>query len=152
MTLHLYDTHLVWDDTTEGGYRAYSRAHRAVAPPALAEVALSADQHFRGDPDRLNPEQLMVMAASSCQLLSFLAVAARDGVVVTGYEDEAQGQMPEDDPPLRITRIVLTPVVTVAAGTDTNLVLGLLREAHEGCYVARSLRTDVVLDPTVVLT
>ncbi|MFY0409766.1 OsmC family protein [Solicola sp. PLA-1-18] len=151
MSTHVYDTHLVWDGTTADGYRAYPRAHRAVAPPAVAEVALSADPHFRGDPDRLNPEQLVVMAASSCQLLSFLAVAARAGVVVTGYSDEARGEMPEDDPPMRITRIVLAPVVTVAGGTDADHVVRLLHEAHEGCYVARSLRTDVVLDPTVVL-
>lgn len=151
MSTHVYDTHLVWAGTTAGGYKAYSRSHRAVAPPAIPEVSLSADPVFGGDAERLNPEQLVVMAASSCQLLSFLSVAARAGVVVTGYVDEARGEMPEGDPPLRLTRIVLTPVVTVAAGTDPDLVAGLLREAHEVCYVARSLRADVVLDPTVVV-
>ena len=150
MSTHVYDTHLIWDGSTEGGYRAYPRVHRASAPPATAEVALSADPHFRGDADRLNPEQLVVMAASSCQLLSFLSVAARRDVVVTGYVDEARGEMPEDDPPMRIARIVLSPVVTVAAGTDPDLVVELLHQAHDTCYVARSLRSDVVLDPTVV--
>ena len=147
--MHDYHIHLLWRGSTAAGYRAYPREHRAVAPPAT-EIRLSADPQFRGDAGLMNPEQLLVMAASSCQLLSFLALAAQRGIDVLGYEDEAHGEMPETNPPLRLTRITLTPVVTVAAGTDHLRVEKLVHEAHDGCYIANSLTSVIVLEPTVV--
>lgn len=149
MADHHYQTHLVWEGSTGAGYRAYSRNHQAVAPPATSEVSLSADPHFRGDPDLTNPEQLLVMAASSCQLLSFLAVAARHGVDVISYEDEAEGLMPSGETPMRITQISLSPQVVVAAGTDIDQIERLVHMAHEQCYIANSLTASVKVHPTI---
>ena len=147
MSTHRYDTHLLWQGSTAAGYTHYRRAHRAVAPPA-GEIPLSADPAFRGDADATNPEQLLVMAASSCQLLSFLAVAARAGVDVLDYQDEAYGEMPQQSP-TQLTAIVLRPVITVAAGTDQVQVEQLVHEAHDSCYIANSLNFDVDVQPTV---
>jgi organic hydroperoxide reductase OsmC/OhrA len=149
MTEHHYSTHLLWEGSTGEGYRVYSRNHSAVAGPAAASVRLSADPAFRGDPACLNPEQLVVMAASSCQLLSFLAVAAREGVDVRDYEDEASATMDDGALPVRLEQIHLTPVIRVAAGTDHALVLALVERAHDECYVANSLRTPVNVSATV---
>ncbi len=151
MTTHTYDAHLVWEGSTSGGYRAYPRAHRASAPPDGPELSLSADPAFRGDGTLLNPEQLVVMAVSSCQLLSFLSVAAQHHVDVVGYVDEARGEMPTDDTPMWITRIILSPVIGVAAGTDVELVKRLVQQAHARCFVARSLHTEVRVDAYVEL-
>ena len=146
---HTYLARVEWSGSTGGGYRAYPRAHTASTPPASEGFDLSADSHFRGDPDLPNPEQLLVLAASSCQLLSFLAVAARGGVDVLGYQDDAMGEMPQDVVPQRITRIVLRPRVQVAAGTQVVAVERMLHEAHEQCYIANSLTTEVLVQPTV---
>jgi len=155
---HTYLARVEWSGSTGAGYRAYPRAHTAWTPPATDGFDLSADPHFRGDPDLPNPEQLLVLAASSCQLLSFLAVAARGGVDVVSYEDDATGEMPDDLVPQRITRIVLRPRVRVAphgpagpdAGpVDTATVERMLHEAHEQCYVANSLTTEVVVEPRI---
>ncbi len=89
MTTHTYRTQLAWQGSTGVGYHGYPRRHRGVAP-ASPEIELSADPYFGGEAARLNPEQLLVLAASSCQLLSFLAVAAQDGVDVLDYTDEAE--------------------------------------------------------------
>jgi organic hydroperoxide reductase OsmC/OhrA len=174
----LYSIVLEWSGSTGQGYRAYSRTHRAAGrAPAPDEVpgerapapqagrgsaaavghggaewvALSAAAAFRGDPDLLNPEQLVVMAATSCQLLSFLAVAARHGVDVVGYVDRATGMMPTDGVSPRITRVELAPVIHTTHGTDPDLVRHLVERAHDECYVARSLTADVVVRPTVVV-
>jgi len=147
---HTYRARVEWDGSTGAGYRAYPRAHTAWMPPAAEGLDLSSDPHFLGDPDLPNPEQLLVLAASSCQLLSFLAVAAREGVDVVGYEDDAVGEMSDDVLPQRITRITLRPTVTVAGEVEPGLVERLLHEGHEQCYVANSLTTEVVLDPRVV--
>jgi organic hydroperoxide reductase OsmC/OhrA len=147
-TEHTYAARLAWTGDTGPGYRAYDRNHTA-GPPGL-DLQLSADPAFRGDPSRLNPEQLLVMAASSCQLLTFLALAARRRISVTAYEDDPTGVMPMDSLPVRITRVVLRPRVTVAPGTDHALVEQLVHQAHDECYVASSLKSEVLLEATVV--
>ena len=150
--VHEYRTELSWAGTTVVGYDAYDRSHRVSTGSGAAPVDLSSDPAFGGDPARLNPEQLLVLAASSCQLLSFLAVAARARLDVVAYTDDAEAVMPEDDPPTRITRIHLHPQVLLA---DTDRVrpaaerlLHLTEVAHRECYVANSLRSDVVVTPT----
>jgi organic hydroperoxide reductase OsmC/OhrA len=150
MTVHEYSTHLVWSGSTGAGSRTYQRRHQAVARPARTTVELSADAAFGGDPDLLNPEQLLVMAASSCQLLSFLALAARQNIDVLDYEDEAQGTMDESDKPVRVNRIILAPVIRVLPGTDHDTVRALVARAHEHCFIANSLTSAVSLEPTVL--
>ena len=108
-TVHCYAVTCSWEGSTGPGYDAYPRTHAGSAPPALATLRLSADKAFRGDPDLLNPEQLFVLAASSCQLLSFLAVAARARLDVRRYQDRAEAEMPEDAPPVRIAQNRLKP-------------------------------------------
>ena len=92
---------------------------------------------------------LLVAAASSCQLLSFLAIAARSGVDVLSYSDDAEGVMPEDDPPTRITRIVLRPRIVVAEGSRLERVERIVHKAHEECYIANSLKTAVEVEPQI---
>src|SRR5439155_19509231 len=112
-------------------------------------LSLSSDAAFRGDGKLLNPEQLLVAAASSCQLLSFLAIAARSGVDVRSYRDDAEAVMPDDEEPMRITKIVLRPAVVVAAGVPEERVLRIVEKGHEECYIANSLSAEVVVEPTI---
>jgi organic hydroperoxide reductase OsmC/OhrA len=149
---HSYRAQVQWAGSTAAGYEDYPRAHSAFMPPATDGLDLSADGAFRGDPDLPNPEQLLVLAASSCQLLSFLALAARRGIDVQKYEDDASGEMPLTAAPQRITRITLRPTVTVASGTDVSTVQKLLYEAHRECYIANSLKSETRLEPTVITT
>ncbi|WP_369205083.1 OsmC family protein [Streptomyces sp. PU-14G] len=150
MTVHSYATHLVWNGSTRPGYESYPREHQAVAPPAAARVDLSADPAFRGDGERLNPEQLLVMAVASCQLLSFLALAARHRIDVVDYEEEAEGTMDDARQPARIGRIRLAPAIRVSPGTDHERVRELFARAHEGCFIANSLTATVTLEPAVL--
>lgn len=146
--VHEYSTELSWSGSTGVGYEQYDPTHRVSASPAATELTLSSDPAFRGNPQLLNPEQLLVLAASSCQLLSFLAVAARARIDVRGYRDRAHGVMPEDELPVRITRIVLRPEIDVATGPTEEKLRYLCEVAHRECYISRSLKTDVVVEPT----
>lgn len=148
MTTHTYTAQLTWSGSTAEGVRAYDRTHRVTAPPARTGLALSADPAFRGDAELLNPEQLLVAAAASCQLLSFLGAAARAGVDVLAYEDRAAGFMDLTDRPARISRILLAPTVTTPA--DLDEVARLVRVAHEQCYIANSLTSEVQVQAKVV--
>jgi organic hydroperoxide reductase OsmC/OhrA len=148
---HRYSVHCSWSGSTGAGYEAYDRAHEGSTSPATTRLRLSADTAFLGDPTLLNPEQLVVLAAASCQLLSFLAVAARARLDVVGYDDDATGEMPDDDRPVRLTRIVLRPRITMGSPVDADRVHHLVEVAHRECYVANSLRTDVVVEPAIIL-
>jgi len=148
--VHRYTASFAWHGSTAPGYDAYDRRHRASAPTAPETLELSSDPAFRGDPSLLNPEQLLVMAAASCQLLSFLAVAARARIDVVDYRDEAEGEMPDDDPPMRITRITLRPRITIRGAVDDKRIRYLVEVAHRECFIANSLSTEVVIEPEVV--
>lgn len=149
MTDHTYRAAIAWEGSTGGGYTAYTRDHEGSVPPATEPFALSADPHFRGDATRANPEQLLVLAASSCQMLSFLHVAATAHLDVLDYTDDAEGIMPEGERPMRLTRITLRPKVLVAAGSDVSRFEDLMHEAHESCFIANSLNTEVVVEASV---
>ncbi len=150
---HHYATSLDWNGSTGAGYDAYDRTHR-VRPTGAPSLAMTADPTFGGDPSQLNPEQLLLAAASSCQLLSFLAVAARARLDVVAYADEASAEMPEEPTPMRITRIVLRPRVTVRSDgrVTPERIEHLLELAHRECFIANSLTSQIELQPEVALT
>jgi organic hydroperoxide reductase OsmC/OhrA len=149
-TVHLYAATCSWSGSTAVGYHAYDRTHLAAAGPN--ELALSSDPAFLGDPARLNPEQLLVLAAASCQLLSFLAVAARARLDVRDYRDEATATMPEEPRPVRVAEIVLRPHIVLAPGPSEERVRLLVEVAHRECFIANSLATPVRVEPTVTFT
>lgn len=145
MTTHEYKTGLVWVGQTSS-YNSYDRQHDVVMDSS--SIALSADAAFRGDAALPNPEQLVVAAASSCQLLSFLAVAALGGVEVREYRDDAVGMMDDTVRPMRLTSILLRPRIVVV-GAAREPVERLVQKAHQQCYIANSLSTPVALEPTI---
>ncbi len=146
---HTYQSRLSWSGTTGDGYDSYERAHRVVVPPADGEFMLSSDPAFQGDAELPNPEQLLLASVSSCQLLSFLAMAARSRVDVYAYEDDAEAIMPEHQRPMRITQITLRPRIVVSPAADLDRVRRLVARAHAECFIANTVTAEVVVDPTV---
>lgn len=147
--VHLYRTRCAWQGSTGAGYEAYDRAHEGVTTPPTQTLRLSADPSFRGDPALLDPEQLLVLAASSCQLLSFLAVAARARINVVEYEDNAEGEMPKSDHPVRIARITLRPRIVVRGPVTEARVLHLVEVGHRECFIAHSLTAAIRIEPRI---
>jgi organic hydroperoxide reductase OsmC/OhrA len=148
MTTHHYRAHTHWTGDTGLGWEHYERAHTASAPPAAQELAVTTGES-KGDPSQLNPEQLVLMAASSCQLLWFLHVASVARIEVIEYEDDAEAEMPEDDKPVRLTKIVLRPRIVVRPGPTEERVRHLVELAHKECYVSNSLTTTVEVEARI---
>ena len=149
MTTHRYETRLRWSGSTGAGWEGYDRAHSALAPPAEQEVRLTTGESH-GDPSILNPEQLLVMAASSCQMLWFLHLAAKARIDVIAYEDEAEGIMRDDDDPgAGVSEITLRPRITIAGEAPEERVQKLVGTAHEHCNIANSLRSAMRIDARI---
>ena len=148
--VHRYQALCTWQGSTGKGYEVYDRSHETQSPPAALRLPMSSDTAFHGKPERLNPEQLLVMAAASCQMLSFLAIAARARLDVVAYEDQAEAFMPEDDQPMRITRIVLRPKITLRGEASSERLQQMVHSAHEHCFIANSLKTLIEVSPQFV--
>ncbi|BDA85823.1 hypothetical protein Sa4125_33650 [Aureimonas sp. SA4125] len=92
--IHRYASHVRWTGNRGSGtssYTAYGRAHE-IAAAGKPVIPGSSDPAFRGDPDRWNPEELLLASLSACHQLWYLHLCARDGIVVTAYEDKAEGE------------------------------------------------------------
>ncbi len=128
----------------------YDRSH-AVRFGGGQAVEGSAAPDYRGDPARVNPEELLAASLASCHMLTFLAVAAKSRLVVDGYSDEAVATLEKGaDGKLAITRVLLRPRVTFASpAPGPEKVRELHDRAHRGCMIAASVRCAVTIDPVI---
>ena len=102
------------------------------------------------DPAAVDPEEALVASVSACHMLWFLALAQQAGLDVASYDDEAEGEMGRIAPGrMALTRIALRPRIAFAGRSpETDELERLHREAHERCFIANSLRTEVVVEPS----
>lgn len=130
----------------------YSRGH-SWNFDGLTNVAASASPHIVPAPwsnaAAVDPEEAFVASAASCHMLFFLDFARRAGVVVTSYEDDAEGEMNKgSDGKVRITRITLRPRIVFSGDQPDQAVLDELHhKAHEACFIANSITSEVVIEP-----
>ena len=149
--VHHFSAKLTWTGAAKGStssYESYSRDH-LIEVPGKPPLPGSADKVFRGDSSRHNPEELLVMSLSACHMLTYLAVAARAGVYVVTYSDEASGTMQLQNGKMRFTEVSLRPAVVIAAGSDLAEAKRLHEQAHEHCFIANSVNFPVSCDARV---
>ncbi|TMJ20116.1 MAG: OsmC family protein [Alphaproteobacteria bacterium] len=101
------------------------------------------------DPAAVDPEEALVAAVASCHMLWFLSLAQNAGLEVASYRDSAEGEMGRIGPGrMAIVRIALRPDVAFAgAAPDAATIDRLHREAHERCFIANSLNSEIVIEP-----
>ncbi len=101
--------------------------------------------------EAVDPEEALVAAVSSCHMLFFLSFAAKDGLVVDRYEDAARGVMTKNENgKFYVSTITLNPAVTFSgakrpAQADAD---ALHRRSHEECFIANSVKSEIVVNPT----
>ena len=143
---HRFEAALLWQP---GGQGAAERNH-TVAFPGRPPLELSAPPEYRGDAARLSPEELFVASLASCQLLSYLALAARHGIAIARYEDRPAGVLAVVDRRMRVREVLLRPRIALVAGTDADAARRLVDRAHDECFVANSTTARVTIEPEIV--
>lgn len=131
-------------------YDSYNRAHELRFKDGALVVVASSAPEFRGDAQRVNPEEAFVASLSSCHMLTFLAICARKRLTVDSYEDDAVGHLEKGaDGKLSVTRVTLRPRVRFAAGTvvDAASLADIHHKSHGECFIANSVKTDVAVAP-----
>lgn len=130
----------------------YSRAHTWRFDGGLTVPGSSSPHVVRApysDPAAVDPEEAFVASVSSCHMLWFLALAEKAGLIVDSYSDEAVGVMEKNaQGKLAITRITLRPKIAFSgAKTPTTAEIDALHhKAHEECFIANSVRTEITVE------
>jgi organic hydroperoxide reductase OsmC/OhrA len=133
----------------------YSRAHAwhfdggtvvpASSSPAVVPLPMS-------DASAVDPEEAFVASLASCHMLWFLSLAAKKGYTVDAYADDARGIMTKNAAgKLAMTTVTLRPLVTFSGANlpDRDALDALHHAAHEECFIAASIRSEVVIEPRV---
>jgi organic hydroperoxide reductase OsmC/OhrA len=128
----------------------FSRAH-TISFDGGTEVAASASPHVVGKwavEAAVDPEEMLVASLSSCHMLSFLHLARIAGFTVRTYEDRAEGATEEIAAGrLAVTKVKLRPKIEWAGAAPSKEELDRLHhQAHEICFIANSVKTQVTVE------
>lgn len=148
---HQFTMNLKWTGnrgTGTSNYRAYGRGHEISAAGKSVAIPASSTPIFRGEKERYNPEELLIGSLSGCHMLWFLHLCAEAGVVVTAYEDDAEGTMTLNaDGSGQFSEVVLHPRVQYEQAPSREQSAALHHRAHELCFIARSVNFPVRCEP-----
>lgn len=147
-----HDARISWRIDGDFASGSYSRAHdwtfdggqvvRGSSSPAVVPEP-------RSDPFGVDPEEALVASVASCHMLWFLDLARQAGFDVASYDDDAAGEMDRIGPGKHaLTRIVLRPDIQFAGRAPSAEELAALHaQAHARCFIANSLKSEVVVEP-----
>jgi len=131
----------------------YSRRHRIEFDGGATLAGSSSPTVVRApysDPSAVDPEEQFVASLSSCHMLWFLSIAAKKKFRVDRYEDDAEGVMEKNtEGKAAITRVTLRPRVAFSGEKvpTAQEIAELHHEAHEECFIASSVKTEVRVEP-----
>jgi organic hydroperoxide reductase OsmC/OhrA len=149
---HHYAAALAWTGNRGQGtahYDDYGRDY-SVRVEGKPELLGSADPGFRGDASRHNPEDLLLVAVSSCHMLSYLALCARHRISVLAYADDATATMAlSPDGSGRFTSATLHPRVVVEDAAQVERAMALHERAHALCFSANSCNFPITHEASV---
>jgi organic hydroperoxide reductase OsmC/OhrA len=134
---HKYSRAHVWEFDGGASVRGSSSPHSVPLPYSDAAA--------------VDPEEAFVASLASCHMLWFLALAAKRGFAVESYRDAAEGLMEKRDGKTAITRVTLRPHTVFGRdgrAVDEEVVRALHHAAHEECFLANSVRSEIVTEPT----
>jgi organic hydroperoxide reductase OsmC/OhrA len=129
----------------------YSRGHSVIFEPG-PRVRGTASAQVVGnkwaEEGAVDPEQMLVAAISACHMLSFLHAARLAGFVAARYRDEAEGLLEQNaEGRIALTRVALRPQIAwEGAAPDPAELDHLHHQAHEACFIANSVKTEIVVE------
>jgi organic hydroperoxide reductase OsmC/OhrA len=148
-----YTATIRWRRSGDGDFTKgqYSRAHewsfdgghvmKASASPHIVPAPWS-------DAAGVDPEEAFVASLSSCHMLFFVDFARRAGFVIDKYVDEAEGVLEKrSDGKMWMSRVTLRPRLTWGGNPpDESAIVDLHQRAHEACFIANSVTTEVKVE------
>jgi organic hydroperoxide reductase OsmC/OhrA len=157
---HEYKATVTWKRGSDEPFsdNKYSRGHTWVFDGGVTVPASSSPLSVRlpfSKADAVDPEEAFVAALSSCHMLTFLYLAAKGGYVVDSYEDDAVGTMTKNERgKLFVSKVALRPRIAFSGAKQPTAAQldELHHHAHEECYIANSVLSEVVVSDPAGLT
>lgn len=154
----IYSAEVLWSRADQNFLdNRYSRKHLLRFDGGI-EIAGSASPHVvplpYSAPEAVDPEEAFVSSLASCHLLWFLALAAKQGFVVDRYRDVAEGVMAKNAAgKLMMAVVTLRPEVSFSGikQPSAEAYSALHHQAHEACFIANSVKTEVRCEPTIAV-
>lgn len=130
----------------------YSRGHEWTFDGGLT-VQASSSPHVVPLPysveENVDPEEAFIASLSSCHMLFFLSIAAKNKFVVDSYTDNAVGVMSKDsEGKISMTKVTLKPLVIFLGSNQPSMVEleRMHHQSHQQCFIANSVKTEVVTE------
>jgi peroxiredoxin-like protein len=114
-------------------------------------IKFSSPPEFLGERGLWTPEHFLVAAVAGCFVSTFAAMAEMSKLEVLSFEVFATGSLEKIEGGLRFNRVIIRPEVVVYREADRDRALRLLEKAEHTCLIARSLRSEIVLEPEVLV-
>lgn len=149
-----YFAQVQWEKANDEVYidNKYSRGHTwsfdggvtipASSSPHVVPLPYSVEAN-------VDPEEALVASLSSCHMLFFLSITAKNKLVVESYEDNAEGIMEKDaEGKVSMTKITLKPKVVFAEHTQPSyeFLEKMHHQSHEQCFIANSVKAEIVTE------
>lgn len=152
-----YSAEIVWERDAAQDFlgNRYSRRHLLRFDGGLEVPGSSAPSSVplpMSDAAAVDPEEAFVASLASCHMLWFLAIAAKRRFIVDRYVDAARGVMARNEQgKLAMTLVTLRPAVTFSGARRPSVdeLTELHHKAHEECFIANSVKTEVRCEPVV---
>jgi organic hydroperoxide reductase OsmC/OhrA len=143
-----------WTRTSEEFLKGkYSRVHEWAFDGGIVVAASPAPSVVPApwsDTKAVDPEEAFVASLASCHLLTFLWLAGKAGFTVDRYEDVALGQLGKNERGVPwVARVELRPRISFGGDKQPTAeqLADLHHKSHEQCYIANSVKTEVVVLP-----
>ena len=140
--IHTYTTNVQWSAMRKGKLGTKGMPTIEVATPP---------EFPGGHPGIWSPEHLFVGSAEICLMTTFLSIAEKSKLVFLNYASEATGTLEKTDAGMQFTRIVITPTVVVSSDDDVDRTVKILEKAERYCLISNSMKTEVSIEPKVVV-
>lgn len=145
----MHEARVTWQSDGNFAANRYTRGHMwrfdgGAEVPASASPFVVPEPF--SDPAAVDPEEAYIASISSCHMLWFLDFARQAGLEPTQYEDRAMGELKCQDGKTWIPRVDLNIRVTWASAPDAATHKSLHDKAHHACFIANSVRTEIVVN------
>ncbi|WP_394129039.1 OsmC family protein [Shewanella maritima] len=109
-------------------------------------IQASSAPEYKGNAEKINPEENLLAALSSCHMLTFLAIAHLKRLPVASYQDNACAELGKNGAgKIAVTKMCLQPEVVFAEGVEVSdeVIDRIHQKAHANCFIANSLACEV---------
>ncbi len=140
---HKYNVNLSWKEERIGTLRS---------PELNEEIEVATPPDFDGGVEGIwSPEHLFVSSVSSCFMTTFVAIAEYSKLSFEDLKVEATGKLGKVDGKFEVTEIILKPELIISDDKFADKARRIMEKAEEACLITRSIKTEIIFEPTVTV-